>query len=249
VSAPADGLGGSLAEEFDALDEVLPTRRRLPVVQSRVVPRAELPPKEPQARRGRTLSMRRQSKRELERLRAMYPDRGRVAPQTRGACPATRPCPYMSCGAHLALDVNEDNGNIKVNFPGADGEPDLSVMPETCALDVADRDGTTLEELAAALGVTRERVRQIEDAALAKFRTTDPAAYAALLELAGIVRSRKAPPLPPEGIDVDASGALSTADALDGLTDIAGSRSYERAGDDDSEAETEAEVSALWVPV
>ena len=242
MSAPADGLGGSLAEELDALGEVVPTRRRLPVVQTKVVPRAELPPKEPQARRGRTLSMRRQSKRELERLRALYPDRGRVAPLTRGACPATRPCPYVSCGAHLALDVNEDNGNIKVNFPGADGEPDLSVMPETCALDVADRDGTTLEEIAAALGVTRERVRQLEDTALVKFRTSDPSAYAAMLELAGIVRSRKAPPLPPDEIIVDASGALSTADALDGLTDIAGARSYEPADD----ADDAVEASPLW---
>ena len=55
-------------------------------------------------------------------------------------------------------------GAIKLNFP------DLEVweMTETCALDVADRGGTTLEEVGAIMNLTRERIRQVEVKALAK---------------------------------------------------------------------------------
>jgi DNA-directed RNA polymerase sigma subunit (sigma70/sigma32) len=35
-------------------------------------------------------------------------------------------------------------------------------MAETCALDVADRGGATLEEVGDLLNITRERVRQME---------------------------------------------------------------------------------------
>ncbi|MFY3742456.1 sigma factor-like helix-turn-helix DNA-binding protein [Anaeromyxobacter sp. Red801] len=41
---------------------------------------------------------------------------------------------------------------------------------ETCALDVADRGPLTLDEVGKILGVTRERVRQIEVAALEKLQ-------------------------------------------------------------------------------
>jgi hypothetical protein len=40
-------------------------------------------------------------------------------------------------------------------------------MPETCALDVADRGGASSERLAELTNLTRERVRQIEAAASA----------------------------------------------------------------------------------
>ena len=41
-------------------------------------------------------------------------------------------------------------------------------MNETCALDVADRGGTTLEDVGAIMNLTRERIRQVEVRALAK---------------------------------------------------------------------------------
>lgn len=41
-------------------------------------------------------------------------------------------------------------------------------MHDTCVLDVADRGGLTLEDTGARLDITRERVRQIEVAALPK---------------------------------------------------------------------------------
>jgi len=42
----------------------------------------------------------------------------------------------------------------------------LARLPETCALDAADRGDHTLDEVGALIGVTRERVRQLGDAAL-----------------------------------------------------------------------------------
>jgi len=61
----------------------------------------------------------------------------------------------------LYLDVNERTGSIKLNFP------DLEVweLPETCALDIADRGGITLEEVGEIMNLTRERIRQLETAA------------------------------------------------------------------------------------
>jgi DNA-directed RNA polymerase sigma subunit (sigma70/sigma32) len=43
-------------------------------------------------------------------------------------------------------------------------------MGETCALDVADRGGITLEEVGAIMNLTRERIRQVETRGLLKLR-------------------------------------------------------------------------------
>ena len=43
-------------------------------------------------------------------------------------------------------------------------------MAETCALDVADRQGITLEEVGVIMNLTRERVRQLEMRGLSKLR-------------------------------------------------------------------------------
>ncbi len=50
--------------------------------------------------------------------------------------------------------------------------PDLEVweMTETCALDVADRGGITLEDVGILLNLTRERIRQVEKSGLDKLR-------------------------------------------------------------------------------
>jgi hypothetical protein len=73
----------------------------------------------------------------------------------------------VSCQHHLYLDVSSRTGAIKLNFP------DLEVwdMNETCALDVADRGGTTLEDVGAIMNLTRERIRQVEVKALAKLES------------------------------------------------------------------------------
>lgn len=115
--------------------------------------------------RARTISIRRLSKTELNRGKMLYPEQEYWKPRTRADCvDMERPCPYVSCKYHLYIDVHPVRGSIKVNFP------DLEVweMTETCALDVADRGGITLEEVGEIMNLTRERVRQVETAGLAK---------------------------------------------------------------------------------
>ena len=79
---------------------------------------------------------------------------------------APRPCLFVACKHHLYLDVNPETGSIKLNFPGKE----VWELEETCALDLARRGGMTLEELGKALNITRERARQLADAALQKLR-------------------------------------------------------------------------------
>ena len=116
--------------------------------------------------RARTISVKRMTKRELELGRMLYPEVEEIEhPVTRADCiGGDRPCPFVSCKHHLYLDVSARTGAIKLNFP------DLEVweMTETCALDVADRGGTTLEEVGAIMNLTRERIRQVEVKGLAK---------------------------------------------------------------------------------
>src|SRR5439155_1285797 len=77
-----------------------------------------------------------------------------------------RPCPYVSCKYNLYVDVNPRTGSVKMNFP----DKELWELAETCALDVADRAGITLEEVGVIMNLTRERVRQLEMRGLAKLR-------------------------------------------------------------------------------
>lgn len=116
--------------------------------------------------RARTISVKRMTKRELELGRLLYPEMEDIErPVVRADCGnGARPCPFVSCKHHLYLDVSARTGAIKLNFP------DLEVweMTETCALDIADRGGTTLEEVGAIMNLTRERIRQVEVKGLAK---------------------------------------------------------------------------------
>ncbi len=115
--------------------------------------------------RARTISVKRMTKRELEIGRLLYPENDYWKPQTRAECAdGPRPCPFISCKHHLYIDVSPRTGAIKVNFP------DLEVweLSESCALDIADRGGTTLEDVGAIMNLTRERIRQVEVKALAK---------------------------------------------------------------------------------
>ncbi len=101
---------------------------------------------------------------DLERGRAEYPVADHGRPKTRGECASVpRPCPFVSCRWHLYADVLE-NGNLKLNMP--DIEP--GDMKHSCCLDIADRGRNRLEDVGEVMNTTRERIRQIEGAALVK---------------------------------------------------------------------------------
>ena len=117
-------------------------------------------------------------------------------PVTRGDCQdGPRPCPWVSCRYHLALDVTM-GGSIRISPSLVDGDPrgtkrmrtlgegeefgvdewleeaaELVVNAEhTCSLDLSEQGGKTLDEVGAAMGLTRERTRQVESAALIRAR-------------------------------------------------------------------------------
>jgi hypothetical protein len=121
----------------------------------------------PEERRSKTMS-RRQLLREERRRRRM----GDVIepvdyerPRSRADCyKIGRPCLYVSCKHHLYLDVNPVTGSVKVNFPGRE----VWELTETCALDIAERGGITLEEVGDIMNLTRERIRQLETSGLHK---------------------------------------------------------------------------------
>jgi len=116
--------------------------------------------------RGETIAVSRWSVRELRAGVAEYPPEESARydrPVTRGDCLSggsneMRPCPWVSCRHHLALGVDEHNGNIKLVHPSLD----VSDMRTTCALDVADDGGATLDGVGVLMNLTRERIRQIE---------------------------------------------------------------------------------------
>jgi hypothetical protein len=117
--------------------------------------------------RARTISIRRLSKAELNRGRELYPESDYWKPKSRSECKdMERPCPFVSCKYHLYIDVHPVRGSIKLNFP----DIEIWEMTDTCALDVADRGGITLEEVGEIMNLTRERVRQVETAGLARLQ-------------------------------------------------------------------------------
>lgn len=119
--------------------------------------------------RAATISIKRMTKRELELGRALYPEADDLPrrPRSREECAGVpRPCPFVSCRHHLYLDVSARTGAIKLNFP--DLEVDQLPADASCALDVSERIGVTLEGVGAIMNLTRERVRQVEVKALAK---------------------------------------------------------------------------------
>jgi len=93
-----------------------------------------------------------------------------LRPRTRAACEhAIRPCPWVGCKFNLYLDVNTAGG-LKLNWPEI--EP-LDMDPSaSCVLDIAKRGAMKLISIGRMMNLTRERVRQLEDIALARARST-----------------------------------------------------------------------------
>ncbi len=165
VEAEGEEAPGAATEAGDgAIDGAL-ALASAPATAATAITREQRRSRRKREIRARTISVKRMTKRELEIGRMLYPETDYYKPRTRAECQdGPRPCPYVSCQHHLFLDVSARTGAIKLNFP------DLEVweMNETCALDVADRGGTTLEDVGAIMNLTRERIRQVEVKALAK---------------------------------------------------------------------------------
>jgi hypothetical protein len=159
--------------------------------------------------RKRTTNVERLSLYDLARESAEHPYPTDVKrPERRSDClsdgvNAERPCPFVSCKYHLALDVNA-HGSVIENFPGLE----LEELPDTCALDAADREeGMVLEDVGKRLNVTRERVRQIADVAGAKYRNAlvameNPATKpdTATTTVKPVPAPPPDPPMPPEPV-------------------------------------------------
>lgn len=109
--------------------------------------------------------------REEQKLRDLLPVIYVDRPQSRAECEeGPRPCPFVSCKHHLYLDVNPETGSLRLTFP----DKEVDELEETCSLDVAMRDGATLEQVGELVNLTRERIRQIEVRGLVKLRSCPP---------------------------------------------------------------------------
>jgi len=121
--------------------------------------------------RSKTIAMKRLTREELRVGALMYPPVDIPRPTSRAECKEEmRPCPWVACKHHLYLDINPETGSIKINFP--DLEP--WELKHTCALDVAERGGITLEEVGEIMNLTRERIRQVEVRGLLKLKMGSP---------------------------------------------------------------------------
>lgn len=116
---------------------------------------------------------------------------GHWRPKTRKDCEqGARPCPFVGCKHSLVMEVvgsslkhvgvrdrDQESRTLsqRASLQRVDSWSDaliaaLGAMPETCALDVADSDGATQQEVAEILNLSTERVSQIEKDGLRKLR-------------------------------------------------------------------------------
>lgn len=113
----------------------------------------------------------------FRQLLRIVPDYDR--PVTRADCvDGPRPCPFLACRHNISADFllrRDHRGkpveNIRLVHAGEDDPTDIEPPDgNNCALDYAEKGGMTLEEVGAVFGITRERIRQIEEVALRQVR-------------------------------------------------------------------------------
>ncbi len=164
-SGPADDDGGD--DDGDDDGEMIANGDEGPPELSRKVRRRRRRTRP----RSKTIAMKRLTREELRLGALMYPPVDIPRPTSRAECrEEMRPCPWVACKHHLYLDINPETGSIKINFP--DLEP--WELKHTCALDVAERGGITLEEVGEIMNLTRERIRQVEVRGLLKLKMGSP---------------------------------------------------------------------------
>ncbi len=103
-----------------------------------------------------------------------------------GCPPSTVPCHRVRCRYHLWLDpiVDGHGAVIDLRESGAFGD-----LVSTCALRVAARGPHTFDSIGRILGLSRERIRQIEAGALVHLRNTDPGVLRELLTVVSDIQS------------------------------------------------------------
>ena len=152
-----------------------------PLLASPMDPVTEVDPVSVDRQRSKTMS-RKEMARELRRKRLTGqtdPEEEELLrtietsrPKVRADCMnGPRPCLFVSCKHNLYLDVNPETGSIKLNFP----DKEIWELEYTCALDVAEKGGITLEEVGEIMNLTRERIRQVETRGLVKLRAATEA--------------------------------------------------------------------------
>lgn len=163
LSELADRLTAKYGKPSEENDEPVARVVHLPIVEGSQVTRDQFRSRRKREVRSKTINVNRLPKHVIELGRTLSPDVDVIRPTTRSDCvDGHRPCPFVSCKYNLYLDVDEDRGSIKLNFP--DIEPDE--MKQSCALDVADAGAVTLEVAGELVNITRERIRQIETKAI-----------------------------------------------------------------------------------
>lgn len=129
--------------------------------------------RDPRQRRSRlrpkTIAGKRLTRAEIQEGIRLIDDMWYERPKSRADCvDGMRPCPFVSCKYHLYLDVKDETQSIKLNFPHLE----VWEMEHSCALDVSEQGGMTLEEVGHILNLTRERVRQVEVAGLDRLKAS-----------------------------------------------------------------------------
>ena len=162
--------------------------------------------------RARTISVKRMTKRELEIGRLLYPENGYWRPRTRAECAGERdPARLFLVNITYSWMFPRARGRSNSNFP----DLDVWDMNESCALDVADRGGTTLEDVGAIMNLTRERIRQVEVKALAKLEALrDMLALRDYID-EGPVGKRRLPKLTPTDVALDVDDDEDDEDDID----------------------------------
>lgn len=137
------------------------------MINMQAIPAVSRKVKERGVSKSKTIAPKKLSREEMRVAALFTSPESADRPQHRKNCSSgPRPCPWVSCKYHLYLDVNPETGSIKLNFP----DKEVWEMTNTCALDVADKGGITLEDVGNILNLTRERIRQVEVRGLQKLR-------------------------------------------------------------------------------
>jgi len=101
---------------------------------------------------------------------------GTRRPSTRGSCPLSRPCPWLSCRYHLGVEYWRDSvrgERLKLLRPEVE-RGDLSTCPSTCALDLVDAGPMGLPAIARLYGTSKNAVHRILHVALEKVNARAP---------------------------------------------------------------------------